>query len=85
MRRMASRGRNRFAPSVTRSGVSFDPARTGQLAEHPVTDVLRNADVHAYGHAKRRYNRLHPRPTLARRRRPISPDRAIATGKGTVS
>jgi hypothetical protein len=81
--------------------VSRDPARTGPLAERPVTDVLRtcdhslndgrcvdgrannaacgDADVHAYGHAKRRYNCLHPQPALARRRRLISPDRAGAT------
>jgi PAS domain S-box-containing protein len=65
---MASRGRNRFAPSVTRSGAD------SSLGKHPVTDVLRtcnharndgrcldgrannaargDANVHAYGHPK---------------------------------
>jgi hypothetical protein len=82
------------------------PARTGPLAEHPVTDVLRtcnharndrrcldgrannaargDANVRAYGHAKRRYYRLHPQPTLARRRRPISPDWAGPIPHGRV-
>jgi hypothetical protein len=86
--------------------VSRDPARTGPLAEHPVTDVLRtcnharndgrcldgrannaargDANVRAYGHAKRRYYRLHPQPALARRRRPISSDWAGPIQHGRV-
>ena len=111
VQRNSRTGDRRYAewPCVGATGllrVSRDPARTGSLAEHPVTDVLRTCDharnngrwldgrannaargdanVPAYGHAKRRYNRVHPQPTLARRRRPISPNRVSPIRHGRV-